>query len=42
MEKSKEEKILDIIKRIESNDPVILRDMAEIILAAKEKIGGTE
>ncbi len=40
MEKSKEEKILDIIKRIESNDPVILRDMAEIILAAEEKIGG--
>ena len=39
MKKSKE-KILDIIKRIESNDPVILRDMAEIILAAKEKIGG--
>ena len=38
MEKSKEEKILDIIKRIESNDPVILRDMAEIILAAEEKI----
>jgi len=37
---TKAEKIVDIVKRIEQNDPVLLREMAEIILSAREKIKG--
>ena len=31
-------KVLETLKRVESNDPEILNQLAEIILSAREKI----
>lgn len=31
-------KVLETLKRVDSNDPKILNEMAEIILSAKEKV----